>query len=273
MKAVKSSEGILNSEIYRKILEHIKLNGVKALLQFLEDINEVKREEIPNQRIFLAKDDIGEIINRNGIIMQLIGSFSKEGVYYPDILGRDFWMFLKSVGDNMDKIDIYIANALLLESLNVQKLRVVNNWTDSGVLYDREGTISLQGKAFIHRQFGRTFKSLNLFSDKKISFFNFDVGTSRAYNGCNYFTASSGFYPPVLTDERTSETYYCHFDGVPSLIIKSQNQLADNTSQPKIEAYIRDFGFDSSLLPHQEELNAVGESADLKKYIRGLIKK
>jgi hypothetical protein len=235
-----SSRRELDSTSYRKVFEYIKENGIEQLLSFsnyLDLIQGMDFKAFLVERLFYKKDTFREIAQKNEDAIEFIKSLGifGEKIIYNHHQELSFNSFIKDTSSKISNLDIFISNATLLEQLKVGRIVLSRNIADSALAHHR--------MEIYRNNEGNITDIFKVYSDADISY----CGSEVESDGIN----------------RLYEEYVYGFGKVqPSIVLVSENH--ENKEQYRY-AYIKDFGFNASMLPCEKELSSYEVPKSLRK--------
>ena len=102
---------------YLKLFEFIKEHGNESLLIFLEDYKHLEEQDLLNLFIFENNDLLKKLLKDNKKVIEFLRSLKTR-------LPIENKYFKENVEHSIENIDTYINNMKLLDSLNIDNIKL-----------------------------------------------------------------------------------------------------------------------------------------------------
>lgn len=214
--------GELESTGYRCLFECVKELGIEPMMQFVEGVNNVSPTHILLRRAIMdGENDLLSLVKRNQTIIRYLRQHKKDFQFFS-FTSENVYNVLTSLSKDISLLDLYIDNAKRLEALKVLKVELQDfaypEPYDCDIYRDKYGKIIVIVKYYTDGQIkavGQEVETDPLFHYSKIPFTIENKDNNMSF---------------VLRTENNEQGY--QFRSIK----------------------IRDFGFDGTKLPSEEEL-------------------
>lgn len=225
----KNQERQTDSNTYRRIFEFVQKNGIDSLVKLAQSFGAFSGSRIIEKRLFYGQDLLSHIVRDKELIGFLRG-FKNGFLKNVNIYDSSFEEIVDMIANSMDKLDLLIENAKVLEDLRVGSIKCSDCF-----MYDAANSNSIQ--TFFDKD-GKITDIVKPYSDGKISY--------TAHESKNR-TPSFINYSVQYADA--------------SFILIAENHGNGNRY---IYAHIKNFEFNASKLPSYEEISSMEEIPEFK---------
>lgn len=222
MKSIQTSKE-LESTSYRCLFEGIKENGVEPFLELVQDFKTIsRREDLIKQTLFSSTNDLVKFKRKHREIIKWF-KFHKEELVRFSVTNENALMALTCLSKDNSILDLYLENARRLEELKVNSIKFQhfqNSYEDACGIYknDQEKIIHIT----------------KYYTDGEIISDGQEILVDPLFN-------NSRIYFSIKLESK------------PTFVLRAENN--ENSYQFR-DITIEHFGFDSTKLPSEEELQS-----------------